>query len=173
MNFLTISLYINPIFIFPFCHYNTTNYLQFIMILLLTFLIFLSFPLSAWAYVDPGFGGYLYSSITNFIVTGFAFISATFIYFFRTIFAQQLGQIWLKHQKLCLNIIICILAVSSFGSGAWLYKNSHQSFIFILLQFWAYSDSCFGRFFGYLIILLVLVSILLIAALISFISRFA
>ena len=125
------------------------------MIFLALLFIFLFFPLTAWAYFDPGFGGYLVNSIISLIVAGFAFISAVIIYFFRTIIGQKFHFLWQKHKQACLSALGPVLNLGCFLLGAFLNHISHHSFFLILLQFWAYFDSCFGRFFGYFLILLI------------------
>ena len=132
------------------------------------FSLFLSFPLPAWAYFDPGFGGYLLNSIISLIVAGFAFISAMLIYFFRTIIGQKFLFLWQKYKGICLNAFKPALHLGSFFLGAFLYYIFHQSFLLILLQFWSYFDSCFGRFFGCSLILLIILGFSLIFALIIY-----
>jgi Arylsulfotransferase (ASST) len=84
------------------------------MLLILALLFFfLSSPLTAWAYFDPGFGGYLVNSIISLIVTGFAFISAAVIYFFRTVIGQ----------KICLIILLSVMGLGSFFLGAFLHHT--------------------------------------------------
>ena len=89
------------------------------------FLFFLTFPLPAWAYFDPGFGGYLLNSIISFIATGLAFISATLIYFFRTIIGQKLCFLWQNYRKFLITILLFVLGIGGFSLGIFL---SHQFF---------------------------------------------
>lgn len=81
------------------------------------FLFFLFSPLKAWAYFDPGFGGYLVNSFISLVVTCLAFVSAAIIYFFRTIIGQRLISLWQKHGKLCLIVFLSALGVGSFFLG--------------------------------------------------------
>ncbi len=88
------------------------------MLLSLNFLLFLIFffffPLTAWAYFDPGFGGYLVNSIISLIVTGFAFVSAAVIYFFRKVIGQKFLFFGKKYQKLCLIVLLSVLGLGIF-----------------------------------------------------------
>ncbi len=97
------------------------------MLLTLPLLLFFLFsPLTAWAYFDPGFGGYLINSIISLIVTGFAFVSAAVIYFFRTIIGQRILFLWKKYEKLCLIILLSILGLGSFSLGTFLHRTFYK-----------------------------------------------
>jgi hypothetical protein len=95
------------------------------MILILLLLFFFS-PLTAWAYFDPGFGGYLINSILSLIVTGFAFVSASIIYFFRTVIARKFRLLRQKHEKFCLIVLLSALGTGSFFLGAYLHHTFHK-----------------------------------------------
>jgi len=69
---------------------------------LLLFLAFLFFPKDAWAYIDPGYGSYMISSIVAAVMSFFAFSSAIVIHFFK--------GLWQKHRVL--------LAVSLFVASS-------------------------------------------------------
>ena len=97
------------------------------MIVVVNLLVFsLFFPLTAWAYVDPGFGGYLVNSIISLIVTGFAFISAAVIYFFRTVIGQKLLGLWQKHGRLCIFLLLSVLVLGSCFSGPFLRRAIYR-----------------------------------------------
>ena len=52
-------------------------------------LIFHVFSLNGMGLFEPGFGGYI-NSIISLVVTGFAFLSAAVIYFFRPSYGRGL-----------------------------------------------------------------------------------
>ena len=97
---------------------------MFLFLVLLSFLI--CFPLTAWAYIDPGFGGYLINSVISLVVTGTAFMSAAVIYFFRTIIGQKLFGLWQKHEKICLIVLLLILSAGSFFLGTFLHSSFYK-----------------------------------------------
>ena len=94
-------------------------------LIFLTLLFFFS-PLTAWAYFDPGFGGYLINSVISLVVTGTAFISAAVIYFFRTIIGQKLFCFCQKHEKTCLIVLLSVLSVGSFFLGSFFHSTFHK-----------------------------------------------
>ena len=97
------------------------------MLLTLAFLLLFFFsPLTAWAYFDPGFGGYLINSIISLITTGFAFVSAMVIYFFRTIIGRKFLFLWQKYEKLCLIVLLSILGIGSFWGGESLHRTFYR-----------------------------------------------
>lgn len=97
------------------------------MALILALLFFFFFlPITAWAYFDPGFGGYLVNGIISGIVAGFAFVSAAAIYFFRTFIGQKVFPLVKKHQRLCIIVLLCILTLGSAAMGAFFCKSLTQ-----------------------------------------------
>lgn len=82
------------------------------MILTVIFIVFFSLaPATAWSYFDPGFGGYLVSSMISAIVAGAAFVSASVIFFFRSVIGRRLHALkqkcpWLGWAVLAL-VILC------------------------------------------------------------------
>ena len=94
-----------------------------IKLTLVLFLFFLSFPLPAWAYFDPGFGGYLANSIISLIVTALAFVSASVVYFFRTIIGQKLVLLWQKNKKFHNMIFLFTLGLACIFFGTLLFSS--------------------------------------------------
>jgi hypothetical protein len=95
------------------------------ILVLLLFLLF--FPLTAWAYFDPGFGGYLVNSVISLVITGTAFVSAAVIYFFRTIVRQRAIDLWQKHRTVCTLILLSLLCAGSGCLGRFLYSRFFDS----------------------------------------------
>ena len=75
----------------------------------------------AWAYIDPGYGGYLISSAFATAAAFFALASAYIIYFFRRFVIGAVVYIWQK-QRVNLVCLIIILAVPVMA-----YIGSHKS----------------------------------------------
>ena len=119
---------------------------------LLFFILLL--PAPAWAYFDPGFGGYLLTSVISWIITGLALMSAAVIYCFRKLISPKLSA-----------FLMPLLSLGSFSLGAFLYYSFHRSFFFLHLQLGAYFNTCFGKFFGTAILVLIALGIILIPAL--------
>jgi len=129
------------------------------LLILVLFLSFLLSPSPAWAYFDPGFGGYLINSIISLIVTGFAFVSAAVVYFFRTIIGKKLSLFWQKHKKLYPFIFLFILGIvllSTLDVRVRIILGS----IFPYLMGKAFVDPTFDK---YLSIFLILLSIITFA----------
>jgi len=82
------------------------------MIFLVTLLSigFFFYPKDAWAYIDPGTGGYLISSIIAGLGAFFAFASAFCIHFFRNIIWRSTVYLWRRHRSLFLLGIFIVLA---------------------------------------------------------------
>ncbi len=91
-----------------------------IFVLLIASLLF--FPHNAWAYIDPGSGGYLISSILATIGTIFAFASAFVIHFFRNIIGKGIVFLWRKYRFLLILGILLILG----GTGFLIYRVVYE-----------------------------------------------
>jgi len=72
------------------------------------FSLFLFHSPMAWAYFDPGSGGYLISSILPAIGSFFAFVLAAATYFFRNFFVKEFQRSFLNHRPLFLGVILII-----------------------------------------------------------------
>lgn len=83
--------------------------IPFIGVLVILFSLF--FPQNAWAYIDPGYGGYLISSFVTAIMGFFAFGTAFVIHAFRRIVLGTFRNLWQK-QRAVLVIGLLILASS-------------------------------------------------------------
>ena len=82
------------------------------------FIITFLFEHTAWAYIDPGSGGYLISSVLTGLAGIFALTSAFVIHFFRNIIGKTCCLIWQKYRFLS---VICILVILT-GAGLWAYR---------------------------------------------------
>ena len=80
-------------------------------------------PLTAWAYFDPGFGGYFINSLISLIATGFAFLSAAVIYFFRISLGRRSRYLWQKYPKPCLIVLLTVIGIGSFFLGSYLHHH--------------------------------------------------
>ena len=69
-------------------------------------------PTYAYAYIDPGSGGYLISSILATIGAFCALASAFVIHFFRNIVGKTIRNLWLKHRLLFLAGVLSLIAVT-------------------------------------------------------------
>lgn len=151
-------------------------------LLILALFFFLLFsPLTAWAYFDPGFGGYLVNSLLSVIVTGFAFVSAAVIYFFRTVIGQRFLSLWQKHKRLCHVILLSALGtvlLSATGVG-WrflLRTFLHPIFSFKLIRAEivpyllqrAFVDPNFDKHLSIFFILLTVISFAFVCTMIIF-----
>jgi Arylsulfotransferase (ASST) len=65
-------------------------------------LCFLFFPKDAWAYIDPGYGSYMISSMAAAVMSFFAFVSAFVFAFFR--------KIWRKHRMVFVAFLLIVAA---------------------------------------------------------------
>lgn len=88
----------------------------------LLLILFLFHSKSVWAYLDPGSGGYLISSILAAIGGAFAFASAFVIHLFRNIIGKGLIFLWRKHRVL----LIAGILVVTFGIGYLLYRSFYE-----------------------------------------------
>ena len=79
---------------------------------ILTFFLFLIIfnPTHAYAYIDPGTGGYLISSIMAAIGAFFAFASAIVIHFFRNIVWKTICSLWSRHRIFFLTGLFILIA---------------------------------------------------------------
>lgn len=93
------------------------------------FLIQLSFTIGilffaepAQAYIDPGSGGYLITSILAAIGGAFAFCSAFIIHFFRHTLVKWIKFLWKKHR------VLFVLGVMVFtaGTGYGIYRSFYE-----------------------------------------------
>lgn len=80
------------------------------------------FQKAAWAYIDPGSGGYLISSILAAIGGFFAFASALVIHFFRNVIGKSIRYFWQKHRLL----FLCGLFAVFSALGFLIYKLTHE-----------------------------------------------
>jgi Arylsulfotransferase (ASST) len=90
-------------------------------LIILLFLIVLNTP-HAYAYIDPGSGGYLISSILTAIGAFLAFASAVVVHFFRNIVWKTICSLWNKHRLLFLAGSLFVLS----GIGAILYHIFYE-----------------------------------------------
>ncbi len=88
------------------------------MVIYLSLCFLLILPHPAWAYVDPGTGGYLISSILAAIGSFFALVSAFVIHFFRNVLGKGMAYLWAKQRPwLVLGVIAVVWA-----GGFFIYK---------------------------------------------------
>jgi len=71
-------------------------------------LFFLFFPKDAWAYIDPGYGSYMISSIAAAVMSFFAFVSAFVIHFFRKFVFNFFHDLWHKHRVVLATSIVIL-----------------------------------------------------------------
>lgn len=83
-------------------------------LLLILFLVVFC-PRHAYAYIDPGSGGYLISSILAAIGAFFAFAAAIVVHFFRNIVWKTIRTLWSKHRFLFLAGVLIL--TGSIGVG--------------------------------------------------------
>ncbi len=88
---------------------------------LLLFLV-IFYPSHAYAYIDPGSGGYLISSILAAIGAFFALASAFVVHFFRNIVWKTIRTLWNKHRLLFLAGVLALIA----GIGAVLFHLFYE-----------------------------------------------
>ncbi len=77
------------------------------ILFLVFFFLFLS--KTAWAYIDPGYGGYLISSFGVMVTGFFAFISALVIHFFREYVSGFFRTLW-REQRAFFVVVFFMLA---------------------------------------------------------------
>lgn len=82
---------------------------------LLSALFFLLFEKTAFAYFDPGSGGYLIGSILAMVGGFFAVASAFVIHFFRNILGKRLADSWKKHRLVFLAVTVAVSAGACFA----------------------------------------------------------
>src|SRR5208283_2718995 len=87
----------------------------------LLFLVIFS-PSRAYAYIDPGSGGYLISYILTALGAFFAVASAVVIHFFRNIVWKTIRTLWSKHRLWFLAGVLALIA----GIGAVLYHIFYE-----------------------------------------------
>ncbi len=85
-------------------------------------LLYIGDSTRAWAYIDPGSGGYLISSILAAVGSLFAFASAIVIHFFRNILGKNIIWLWRRHR--IVFILGILLALS--GAGYWVYRAVYE-----------------------------------------------
>ena len=143
------------------------------MLLILTLLLLFVFPsTSAWAYFDPGFGGNYFNSIISLLVSCFAFIFASIIYFFRRIFGQQFLPFWERHQKILSVISLYALNIGCAALGWYLFGTCQKDFTLTTLLVRTYLDPHFGIQFIALIFTFVVVILILSCLTLIFWKRF-
>ena len=91
-------------------------------IFIILFLLTIFFSGHAYAYIDPGSGGYLVTSIISAIGAAFAFASAIVIHFFRNIVWKTILLLWKKHRVLFLAGVI----TATGGIGAVLFHLFYE-----------------------------------------------
>ncbi len=90
---------------------------------------FIFFPKDAWAYIDPGYGSYLISSVAVTITAFFSFIAAFVMHFFRKFIVGFFRNFW-KKQRTVFVISLLILAsllayaINSFRWGTIIFGSS-------------------------------------------------
>lgn len=85
---------------------------------IILFLYLICVPDRAWAYFDPGTGGYLISSILAALGAFFAFVSAFVIHFFRNVLWKGIKSLWKKYRILMIAGTFAVLT----GAGLWAYS---------------------------------------------------
>ena len=78
---------------------------------LVLFLIFLILPAMTSAYIDPGTGGYLVTSLWSSILTYIAIISAVAITFLTKYFFEPIKKFWKEHRKKIIIVLIAVILV--------------------------------------------------------------
>lgn len=90
---------------------------------ILFFICFLIMPHHpAWAYIDPGSGGYLITSVLTMLGGFLAFASAFVIHFFRHTVFRFLKFLWQRHRILTVLFLVIALGAGGFYGGKWLYR---------------------------------------------------
>lgn len=79
----------------------------------------LLFPAAAWAYIDPGFGGYVYNFVFDAIIAGAVLCAAVFIYLFRS-------HIWQKYQKFLRIFFFVLLGLGGVYAALCFYRTAHN-----------------------------------------------
>jgi hypothetical protein len=90
------------------------------IILFLAFLFIL--PITAYAYIDPGSGGYLITSILAMVGGVFAVASAFVIHFFRHTVFKFFKYLWNQHRLLTVIVLAGALGAGGFYGGRELYR---------------------------------------------------
>ncbi len=82
---------------------------------------------NAYAYIDPGSGGYLISSLIAWIGGALAVSAAVIIHFFRYTFKTFAVNLWSKHRLIAILLVVLIISGLA-GGGYCLFKPSlkHQ-----------------------------------------------
>ncbi len=93
-----------------------------ILNLILWVVCFSLYPADAGAYIDPGSGGYLISSILTGIIAFFAFASAVVIHFFRSIIIKGVSFLWCRHRVFFLAGILIVSGMFGF----FIFKALHM-----------------------------------------------
>lgn len=96
--------------------------------LLFLALFFVGAEKSVWAYIDPGSGGYLITSLLATIGGVFAFASAFVIHFFRNVIGRSLVFLWRNHRLKSMLALALATAAGAFFAGQFFYEPQVPEF---------------------------------------------